>query len=328
MRRSPRSRTRFAVVASVGPASFSSVGDLVDAGATGLRLNASHLRGESLEAALDRVLAVAPPSRVVVDLQGAKMRVGAMRPRAVGAGESVVFALDPARGEVPLPHPELYRAAAKGDTLSADEGRLRFEVRDAAEGRLVARALVAGTLKPRKGINVLEHPVRLVDLGPDDCDAVRRAVGRGVRRFALSFVRDGREAELVRREAPGARVAGKVERAEAVAAFGALARRVDEVWICRGDLGAQMGAAAMAAFVAAVRPSPGGTPVLMAGQVLQGLVGGSEPSRSEVCHLYDLVERGYAGIVLSDETAIGRDPVRAVRCAVELVAALGRARRR
>ena len=147
-------------------------------------------------------------------------------------------------------------------------------------------------------------------------------------RFAFSFMRDGREAEFVRHEARGVLVAGKVERAEAVAGYRALARRVDEVWICRGDLGAQVGAAAMAAFVARVRPVRGGTPVLMAGQVLHGLVTGAEPSRSEVCHLYDLVERGYAGIVLSDETAIGRDPVGAVRCAVDLAARLGRARRK
>ena len=35
--------------------------------------------------------------------------------------------------------------------------------------------------------------------------------------------------------------------------------------------------------------------------------------------MYDLMSRGYAGIVLSDETAIGRDPVNAVRVARALL---------
>ena len=51
-----------------------------------------------------------------------------------------------------------------------------------------------------------------------------------------------------------------------------------------------------------------GVPVLMAGQVLEHLTRHPEPTRSEVCHLFDLVARGFAGIVLSDETAIGRRP--------------------
>jgi pyruvate kinase len=40
-----------------------------------------------------------------------------------------------------------------------------------------------------------------------------------------------------------------------------------------------------------------------------------------VCHLHDLVARGYAGIVLSDETAIGVHPVHAVEQATALVRA-------
>jgi pyruvate kinase len=32
------------------------------------------------------------------------------------------------------------------------------------------------------------------------------------------------------------------------------------------------------------------------------------PTRAEVCHLYDLLPTGYAGMVLSDQTAIGDAP--------------------
>ena len=37
------------------------------------------------------------------------------------------------------------------------------------------------------------------------------------------------------------------------------------------------------------------------------------PTRSEVCHVGDLVERGVAGFVLSDETATGAHGPEAVR---------------
>ena len=64
----------------------------------------------------------------------------------------------------------------------------------------------------------------------------------------------------------------------------------------------------------------------MAGQVLEHLTEHAEPTRSEVCHLYDLLARGYAGIVLSDETAIGAHPARAVAQAAALVRAFRDAR--
>ena len=43
------------------------------------------------------------------------------------------------------------------------------------------------------------------------------------------------------------------------------------------------------------------------------MTGHAALTRSEVCHLVDLHRRGYSGFVLSDETAIGLDPVGVVR---------------
>jgi pyruvate kinase len=78
----------------------------------------------------------------------------------------------------------------------------------------------------------------------------------------------------------------------------------------------------MARVVAGVDPARLRSPLLMAGQVLEHLTSHREPTRSEVCHLYDLLRRGYSGIVLSDETAIGCDPENAVRQASAILGAI------
>jgi pyruvate kinase len=57
----------------------------------------------------------------------------------------------------------------------------------------------------------------------------------------------------------------------------------------------------------------------LACQVMEHLTLHQEPTRTEVCHLFDLVSRGYAGFVLSDGTAIGEDPVRAVHATRSLL---------
>jgi pyruvate kinase len=51
----------------------------------------------------------------------------------------------------------------------------------------------------------------------------------------------------------------------------------------------------------------------LAGQVFHHLTCSRQPTRSEVSHYYNVSMEAYSGIVLSDETAIGVDPINAVR---------------
>ena len=248
------------------------------------------------------------------------MRIAIRAPLEVASGDVVTFS--PGRAaDVCVPHPELFAQTRVGDTLSVDDGKVRFEVVGAAACAIEARALVGGRLEPNKGLNVEQHPVRLDGLTGRDASACRLAARHSVPALAFSFMIDGTEADWLRALAPASRIIGKIERAEAVSQLETIASRVDAVWICRGDLGAQLGAANLARAVAAIEPARLPVPVLMAGQVLEHLTGHAEPTRSEVCHLFDLVARGFAGIVLSDETAIGRDPVHAVSTAAGLLAA-------
>jgi pyruvate kinase len=316
---SPGQSGSLQLVATIGPASAGVVADLAAAGATAFRLNASHLDIDQLSAALSAIRHSCPGAPVVVDLQGAKMRIALPRPRDVATGETI--RLSPGGdADIRVPHAELFAQAKAGDTLSVDDGRVRLEVVCAGPAVIEARALEGGRLLPNKGLNVDHHPVRLDGLTERDLAVCRIADRYSADGLAFSFMIDGTEAGWLRAVSPRSRVIGKVERCEAVSRIDEIARRVDAVWICRGDLGAQLGPAALARFVAALEPSRLPVPVLMAGQVLEHLTCHPEPTRSEVCHLYDLVARGYAGVVLSDETAIGADPVHAVSTASRLLA--------
>lgn len=317
----PRS---FLVTATVGPASWSIADELVEAGADALRVNASHLQATELRARLCEIRDLSSEVPIVVDLQGAKMRLGWFDMREIRPSEIVTFSAAPSESEreIPLPHPALFETVSRGQTLTIDDGRVSLCVEDISGARLQAKALRGGALRPRKGVNIIEHPVELEELAEADVaaiDAVRQTDGV---QLALSFMRDGREAAWVEALSPGCRLAGKIERAEAVQSLGNIAKQVDEIWICRGDLGEQIGYGDMARFVASLDPGTLDVPVMMAGQVLEHLTAHNRPTRSEICHLFDLVTRGYGGIVLSDETAIGTDPVNAVRAAKEMVTML------
>jgi len=307
------------LVVTIGPRSAPLASALANAGATAFRLNTSHLEVVAVEALVTDLRRAAPGLPLVLDLQGAKMRVGHGAARSLVADERVTLALEPSSAaEVHVPHAELFSAVHPGELVQLDDARLRLRVESVAAGRLVARVEQAGTLAPRKGINVVDHPVVATGLSSKDAALARLAAGLEDCALAYSFMVDGREAAWLRALAPRARVIGKVERREATVALAQLATLVDVVWVCRGDLGAQLGMPGLAEFVAALAPDRLGCPVLMAGQVLEHLTRAAQPTRSEVCHLFDLLARGYAGIVLSDETAVGDDP----RAAVEVAALL------
>jgi pyruvate kinase len=319
-----RAVSRRELVTTVGPASQEAVGELVQAGADALRLNTSHLSRDELARAVQSVRGKAPSTPIVLDLQGAKMRLGPLSPRDVREGDRVQFALEAQdRSCVPVPHPELFAAVRPGETISIDDAKLRFRVEQVAPATLDAVCLAGGTICPRKGINRLEHPVDLEDLCTADVQAINCTRGMLAVSYALSFVSDPAELDRVRKRAPSAPVIAKIERREALDRLDAIAERSDVVWICRGDLGAQLGTSALARAVRDVDPRSLPCPALMAGQVLEHLTAHALPTRSEVCHLGDLLERGYSGIVLSDETAIGRDPENAARQARALLDALG-----
>ena len=312
----------YAIVATLGPASWHLAGALQNAGATAFRLNASHLTAAELAQRAADLRGELPDCRVIVDLQGAKMRLGDFAERPVQAGELVRFALDPGKNGVPIHHKELFASVAAGEILGCDDGRLQFRIVGAGPDAIEAAALAGGILRPRSGVNLAEHPVAFSDLSELDLNHIHATACHDRVAFALSFMKDGSEAKWVRRQAPRWPVLGKIERREAVENISLIARAVDAVWICRGDLGAQLGPASMARWVSGFDPKTLPCPVLMAGQVVEHLTAHGEPTRSEICHVYDLMRRGYAGFVLSDETAIGADPVLAVSTLHSLLAAL------
>jgi pyruvate kinase len=318
---SPANGRALQLIVTLGPASMSSVAALARAGATAFRLNASHLGAAELGDALSDIKAACPDAPVVVDLQGAKMRIERPEPVSVAEGETLRLTEGP-EGDAQVPHGEFFKQVRPGDTVSLDDGRLRFAVEAVEAGSARVRALGAGRLLHRKGINVEQHPVQLERLTTSDREACRVAADHGVSAFAYSFMTDGRESDWIRDQVPGCSVVGKVERREATGRLSEIAGRVGAIWICRGDLGAQLGLAELARFVGGVDPTTCPVPVLMAGQVLEHLTRHPEPTRSEVCHLHDLIVRGFAGIVLSDETAVGSDPVHATAVAADLLASL------
>jgi pyruvate kinase len=222
-------------------------------------------------------------------------------------------------GTLPVPHPDFFRAAsASSGEIVLNDAKLRLALETQGPDALCARVIVGGPIRPRKGITYTSSPYRQESLGDNDQAVLRNTGQRAGIRYAVSYVKDAVEMGHYREQiGSAAHVVAKLERRPALDEAARIAESADELWLCRGDLGAEMGAKAMAEavhrFSEGVDALP--VPVLLAGQVYEHMTAHATPTRSEICSAYDALRAGYRGFVLSDETAIGCDPVGSCRAA-------------
>ncbi len=314
----------YQVVVTLGPASKHSGiwHELIDAGATTFRLNTSHLTLDQLRVWLESLGSNLHGIPLVLDLQGSKWRLGEFMACDLAYGQRVELVLAQSverAGLLPVPHADFFKAALfSSGELVLNDARLRLEVESVGVERITARVTQAGHLMARKGITYASSDYRAETFSEKDQAILKETRHLPQVRFAVSYVRDAAEMQNYRKRlGENIHLIAKLERAPAMAQARLIAQYANELWVCRGDLGAELGIRPMAEavfdFTAGVRDLS--VPALMAGQVLEYMSEQPVPTRSEVCHLYDTLRSGYQGVVLSDETAIGRHPVEACRTA-------------
>lgn len=332
---------RYEIVATLGPATAAAAdwAALLAAGATAFRLNTSHLSLDDLDQWLERLAAFCKgrgaPASLVLDLQGSKWRLGQFPAAELRSGQEL--RLEPgetsrAPGVLPVPHPDFFLAAPhSSDMIVLNDARVRLRV-EAIEGEagapaaIRARVVQGGPVAPRKGITYSQSDYRSEALSAKDQAILERCAGLDFVRYAISYVRDGVEMARYRewfRRSLGREpsLIAKLERGPAVADAARIAEHAGELWLCRGDLGAELGLSGMAAAAARfAREAPRlPAPAFLAGQVFEHMTASPTPTRSEVCCLYDSLQAGYRGVVLSDETAVGRYPLEACREAARFI---------
>jgi pyruvate kinase len=317
---------KYETVATLGPASSSADtwSQMVAAGATGFRLNTSHISLDQLEEwlkGLDIFLS-AWKSRpfLVLDLQGSKWRLGGFESRELYPGQRLNLRYIPFSSDkdvLPVPHRDFFQAApVSRPEILLNDAKVHLLIEAATSETIQAVVVQGGEISANKGVTFSQSSFRKETLNDKDSRILAKTAGFASLRYAISYVKDAAEMRRYRSiVGEKAYLIAKLERQTAVEEALEIAKTADELWLCRGDLGAEMGMKRMAEvslqLSKKIKTSP--VPVLLAGQVLEHMVEKPSPTRSEICCLYDSLERGYSGFVLSDETAIGRFPVESCR---------------
>src|SRR5690606_34945621 len=133
-----------------------------------------------------------------------------------------------------------------------------------------------------------------------------------------SFCRNAADIEearaLIRSHGSDAAVCAKIERAEAIANLAGIINASDAVMVARGDLGVEIGDAELPGLQKKIiRESLACAKVVItATQMLQSMVDSPIPTRAEVLDVANAVIDGTDAVMLSQESAAGAYPLKAV----------------
>jgi pyruvate kinase len=321
-----RRRRNVKIVATLGPASKDAVmiRKLFEAGADVFRINMSHTDHpglayyvatiRSIEAELGR------PIGILADLQGPKLRIGAMAGGGVDliAGSVVKIDLDPAPGDAHhlfLPHKEVFAVLKPGGQLLIDDGRLRLKVETVTGESATAKVEVGGRLTDRKGVNVPDAVLPIAALTKKDRADLDRALELGVDWIALSFVQRPEDVAEARKIVAGrAGILSKIEKPAAMDRLEEIAELSDALMVARGDLGVELPIEQVPSKQKQITrvARAAGKPVVIATQMLESMISSPLPTRAEVSDVATAVFDGADAVMLSAESASGQYPIQAV----------------
>jgi len=316
---------RTKIVATLGPATGADepIAALIDAGVNVVRVNASHgtaeVRGRWIAAVRRLAEARGVPVAVLVDLQGPRIRVGALKaPRELIAGQEIVFAPDgeARKDELPTTYAELAQDARVGARILLNDGLLAVEVTRVEPPRVWARVVDGGTLTAHKGMNLPGLQVSAPALTEKDREDVADAVQWRADYLALSFVRRAEDmAELRSLVPPAVKLVAKIEKATALDDLERILRASDAVMVARGDLGVELPFEEVPPVQKRLirEANRHGKPVITATQMLESMIHHPRPTRAEASDVANAILDGTDAVMLSAETATGDYPVEAVR---------------
>jgi pyruvate kinase len=322
---------RTKIIATLGPATDAPgmLERLLVEGVDVVRLNLSHGVPDDHRKRASDVRAIATrlgrEVGVLADLQGPKIRIERFASGSISLEPGQPFTLDCREDapdgnatEVGVSYHDLWRDVKPGDVLLLDDGLVSLEVIEIGHQRIHCTVLVGGRLSNRKGINRLGGGLTVAALSDKDRADIVLSAELEADFLAVSFVKTAADIEQARAllKAAGGRAAlvAKIERAEAIENLTSIVDASEAVMVARGDLGVEIGDAELPGLQKKIirEALMQNRVVITATQMMQSMVESPIPTRAEVLDVANAVIDGTDAVMLSQETAAGKHPDKAV----------------
>lgn len=322
---------RTKIVATIGPATNQPevLRDLIQAGATTLRLNFSHGSHEDHQRHIRLIRQTSyelnQPVGILQDLQGPKIRLGIFEngPIVLKNGDPFILTSRAVPGSATISsvtYDLLAEEVPEGARILLDDGRVEMLVERVDKGQQDLHCVVTcgGPLSNNKGVNFPGVYLSIKALTDKDRHDLMFGLDQGVDWVALSFVRNPQDImeikELISSAGKNVPVIAKIEKHEAIEQMEIILSMCDGVMVARGDLGVELPAEDVPILQKRLIATTNrlGIPVITATQMLDSMVNSPRPTRAEISDVANAILDGTDAVMLSNETAVGKFPVESV----------------
>ena len=316
--------------------------EMLSLGMTGMRLNLSHMTLPEA-APMIRLLHDAADDagvrpQLLIDMQGPELRIGVL-PAPLELAEGDLVRLDCLRfsfGDFPcIPVPAaVLPELTPGQEILLDDGKLLLKITETSGGgsrkdlpaAAAAEVVRGGTLQSRKSIALPGVRVDSPAMTETDRENLRFAKEYGVTAVMQPFVRSPEDLKTVRaalRETgcSDIRLFAKIENTDGIRMIESLIPEADEIVIARGDLGNAVPLWDLPGVqkTIAARCRSAGKAFMVVTQMLASMEQNPVPTRAEVSDIFNAVLDGAASVMVTGETAAGKNPVEVIRYLVNTV---------
>ncbi len=330
----PYKMRRTKIVATIGPstASEDNLRELIIAGVNVFRLNFSHGTHESHRSTFALINRLNKEldlnTAVLADLSGPKIRTGETeegKSILLIKGETVTLTTEDFKcrpGVISLNYQHFAEDVQPGEQVLLDDGKMMLQVLETDNKTTVkAQVIQGGSLSSRKGVNLPDTNLRLPSLSDKDLDDLDFIMTNlDVHWIALSFVRKASDIEALRsrikqyNNTSQPRIIAKIEKPEAVNNIEEIIKASDAIMVARGDLGVEIPIEKLPVIQKKLvkLANAASKPVIVATQMMEGMIENLRPTRAEVTDVANSVLDGADAVMLSGETSIGKYPVETV----------------
>lgn len=323
---------RSKILATIGPVTDSAemIQKMAEAGVNGFRHNFSHGTYEERDSQItwirDAQQKLHKPMAILQDLQGPKIRLGALKDNRyeVKTGDTITLDFEVKEHDGGDSLPVQYNLAEKtkvGEPIYIFDGKVRTTVIDIPSASAVKlRIENDGILMSKKGINLPDTDFGGDILTAKDIADLEYGATKDYDYVSLSFVQSAEDIIALRQRMVelnyNAQVIAKIETKAAIKAdvLEEIVIASDGVMVARGDLAVEAGAEVVPIvqrrIIALCRKH--GKLSIVATQMMASMVDNPEPTRAEVSDVANAVILGADTLMLSDETANGSYPLETI----------------
>ncbi len=317
------------IVATLGPASYHEmeIRKLVEAGVDVFRQNFSHGSREEHAKTLEKIRDISNRAGVMMDTQGPEVRLDDLvKEKEISQGEEVELtsARHHEKDVLVLDHPNFKDYIDIGDKILIDDGQIELVVLEVHD-LIRCEVLHGGKVLPRKSVNVPEKDLGLKTPTEKDVEDIRFGSQEDFDFISASFVKSAEDVENIRdillQRDSNMDIIAKIEHLKAVENIDEIIDASDGLMIARGDLGVEVPASDVPVLQKEIieKANMREVPVIIATQMLKSMTESPRATRAEVSDVANAVIDGACAVMLSEETAIGRYPVRTVRFMAEVL---------